>query len=454
MVAASSPFGLSRAALDRRIQNQIPRNQVPRKRHTPYSAPKDTVRVIPKHVVRPKPKPKADIPTKNIHTSRVHQSRPRDVHQSRPEKRGTNRTRPVATSSDGVNQWSARRILASRPHPFDASRTLYKVQWETTWEDANNINDLIAAEWKEAVRDGSTFEFKAKDGREWAVLKDATCLENDSEESQWEMWRAIRRNAVSHLEKDWVAGLQEGEFELASEEDAISARSILDGRWSEEVISATNILRATRDQISHEYRLLDTDMSLGSIKIRYVAGNQVWMVPQGDDHNVNRGKGITISVADLFRTLTPNPLQDLDANVFSTGDANLKYYRWCKTLKSLIQKAPFLFKSGTWLQLLAFLLIGSEAFRRELACAGVEVQDDWCQRSREYSMHMYYEQIVDDRATHEIQETFLNLRDFFRDLETNKDIPADSDSGEKVTVPGGDVEEDASVGGMNPDVLT
>ncbi|KAF2443137.1 hypothetical protein P171DRAFT_445637 [Karstenula rhodostoma CBS 690.94] len=413
MVAASSPFGISKAAIERRINNQIPR-----KRHTPYSVTKNTTRVTPKHVARPKPKPRYACSTGKIDRSRVP--------QNRPEKRGANRTRIVGTGSDGISQWSARRILASRPHPFSPSKTLYKVQWETTWEDASGVNGLAATEWKEAVHEGGTFGFKARDGSEWTVLKDATCLENDSEDSQWEMWRAIRRNAVSEAEGGWFSGLKDGEFVFASEEDTTKARCTLGERWSEEEILATNVLRATWDQVKNDSELLETDIPLGSTKVRFIAQIDPWMLSEGDENHLDQEKQIGFSVAEIFRALIPNPLQGLDDDAFSKGNAHSNHSRWCGTLKTLIRKVPFIFKGGTWLQLLAFLLLGSEAFRGELALAGIEVQDDWCQRAREYDMHMYYEQIVDNRAAHEIQETFLNLRDFFRDLESNKEMTVES----------------------------
>jgi hypothetical protein len=339
---------------------------------------------------------------------------------SRPEKRGTDRTRTAGPSSHGINQWSARRILASYPHPFNPSKTLFKVQWETTWEDVSKINSLAMAEWREAVHDGNTFGFKAQDGSEWTVLKDATSLENDSEESQWEMWRAIRRNVLKELDKDWFAGLTDGEFVFASEAGMMEVRDILQGRWPEENISAINVLQAVWTQVNNDPELLETNIPLGSTKLRFVAQLDPWMNVEDGNEESSEDQLNEFSVADIVRVRIPNPLEGLDDDTFSKGNVYSNYLQWCETLKSLIRSAPFMFKSGTWLQLLTLLVIGSENLRGELASVGIKVRDDWCQRAREYDMHMYYEQIVDDRSVHEIQETFLNLRDFFRDLSSDK----------------------------------
>ncbi|KAK7182442.1 hypothetical protein PSPO01_11440 [Paraphaeosphaeria sporulosa] len=408
MVAASSPFGMSKAALERRMHNQIPR-----KRHTPYTAAKSAARLTPKHVVRPFSKRNTGSDSKNPSASRGR--------KSKPEKRGTNRTRIVGTSSDRISQWSARRILASRQHPFNPSKTLYKVQWKTTWEDASEVNGLVAAEWREALNEGSTFGFKARDGSEWIVLKDTTCLENDSEDSQWEMWRAIRRNAVKELEQDWAAGLKDGEFIFASEEDTTRIKYILGERWSEEM-SATSILRATWAELHCDFGFTESDILLGDTKVRFIAQIDQYMISEKEKNYSDQENRMAFSVADIFKTLTPNPLQGLEDDAFSQGNVHSNYSQWFGALKALIRNAPFMFKGGTWLQFLAFLLLGSEAFRAELALAGIEVQEDWCQRAREYNIHMYYEQIVDDRSAHEIQETFLNLRDFFRDLQLNNEL--------------------------------
>jgi hypothetical protein len=80
-----------------------------------------------------------------------------------------------------------------------------------------------------------------------------------------------------------------------------------------------------------------------------------------------------------------------------------------------------MFRTGTWTQLFALLLLGSNNFEAELASVGIEVKDDWCMRAKEYAMHMYYDWIVDDRPIHDIQETFLSLRDFFRGLKSDDD---------------------------------
>lgn len=417
MVGPSSPFGMSKAALERRMNNQIPR-----KRHTPYPVSKTSTRTPTKHVARPKPKPMSA----KIHTKRLLSLESR----SRPEKRGANRSRVPGTRGHGIDQWSARRILAARPHPSIPLKTQYKVQWETTWEDSSAITGLAAIEWKEAVHDNNTFEFNARDGSVWTVLKDNTSLENDSEDSQWEMWRAIRRNATLELEQDLFAQLGDKDFEFASEVDRQEVVEALSERWQKEDMCAKNILRTAWAQCSNDLEVVKTDVPLGHINVRYLAQLDPW-VDEDEEEDGDEDEKTACStgsqrsahkVVEIIQAILPNPLEGLHDETFSKGAAHSNHTRWCAAIRVLICKVPFMFKSGTWMQLLAFLLLGSEPFQKSLLSVGIKVQDDWCQRAKEYDMHMYYDRIVDNRSTHEIQETFIHLRDFFRDLKPDRPI--------------------------------
>lgn len=389
-------------------------HQLPRKRHTPHPPSKASARPLPKHVARPKPKPASTRTPAKPRTSRNH--------HPRPEKRGTNRTLIPGANIRGINQFSARRILASRPHPSSPLKTQYKIQWETTWEDSSTITGLASVEWKEAVREGSTFDFKASDGSVWTVLKDATCLENDSDDSQWEMWRAIRRNAVQEVEKDWFGGLREDDYAFANEKAEREAREALGGRWEEEDICAKNVLRAAWSRGRYGSDVCETDALLGGIKVRYLAQLDPWVDGDGDElaEDFHEGHRSVYTVEEIVCSIQPNPLENLGDETFSKGAVYGNCVVWRKTLENMIRKTPFMFRSGTWMQLFAFLMLGSESFREILNSVGIAVQDDWCQRAKEYDMHMYYDQIVDNRSPHDIQETFINLRDFFRDLKAER----------------------------------
>lgn len=94
------------------------------------------------------------------------------------------------------------RILASRRKPGDPSVSEYKVQWDTSWEEASTIKGFAVEDWNQAINDDETFVYLAQDGGEWEVLKDSHCLENDSEDSQWETWVAIRRKAIAETRKN------------------------------------------------------------------------------------------------------------------------------------------------------------------------------------------------------------------------------------------------------------
>lgn len=405
MVVAASPFGLSRVALDRRLNTQIPRK---RAAHIPH-----LIRHTG-HIAKPTARPRPKITSHK----RLRKRDLQYVPEVRPEKRGTDRTRIADQTC--LSQLSARRILASRTHPEDASVTQYKVQWETTWEDSMKVTGLAAEEWKEALNNGDTFEFRTQGGDDWTVLKDSTCLENDSEESQWEMWRAIRRNAVQEIEKDWFAGLKDGDFVFVDEAATMDLRNTLGDGWHDEQVTTKNILRTAWQAVHQNPELLSTNIAFGNIRLQFIAQLDPWMAE--DTKEAGTSKRPSLTVADIIRALVPNPLESLEENTFSKENANNSYQHWREVVQSLIQKAPFLFKSGTWTQLFSFLILGTQTLETELASNGIVVLEDWCQRAREYDMHMYYERIVDNRSTHDIQETFLNLRDYFRGVAADSAI--------------------------------
>lgn len=112
------------------------------------------------------------------------------------------------------------------------------------------------------------------------------------------------------------------------------------------------------------------------------------------------------------------PFEALDEETFTQPHSVYLAYRYCRyTIENLIRRAAFLFRTGTYAQLFAILILGVESFNTALAGAGINVEDDWCRRAREYDLRMYADRIHDNRPAHEIQETFLNLRKFFRGLQ-------------------------------------
>ncbi|PVI05497.1 hypothetical protein DM02DRAFT_610519 [Periconia macrospinosa] len=391
---------LSKAAAEHRRNNQIPRKR-------PQGS-SQSYRQVPR--VRKAP-PKKD-------------QKKRAVSNVLPQPlRGENRKVVPGNTGDS---WPVRRIIASRQRPGDPSVLEYKVQWETSWEEASTIVGPAVAYWKEAQRADETFVYRAKGGAKWTVLKDEAKDENDHEDMQWDMWVAIHRNVLAEIEKDWLDGLADDDFEFAESNGRVA---LAPGR---EGLSALATLRtAWKDSRAHPH-LLDHEILYGDVKIRYIGQ----LDPRCEEAIRNPIHRHALPICTIVRALQSHNLSDLDVNTFCRSkDAHTSCKYWCDILYKLIASAPFIFRSGTWIQLLALLLLSGDDFRNHLEGVGVKVDEEWPSRAREYAMHMYYETIMDDRAPHDIQETFFCLREFFRNLTPDED----EQPNEEVESPAGSV---------------
>ncbi|KAF2636881.1 hypothetical protein P280DRAFT_521789 [Massarina eburnea CBS 473.64] len=378
---------LSKTAADRRRANQIHRK---RPANVPY------LPALPSKVKKSTPHPLMNEPI---------------AHLQQP--RGENRLN--LPGPNGGN-WAVRRILASRRSPSDQSTIEYKVQWETSWEPASKIHGPALEEWNAAVEDHDTFEFRAKQGGKWCVLKDETAGENDHEDMQWDMWVAIHRNVVEEVTKYWLAGLNEEDFQYKNRKESKKAMYDAERNHLKAPTSALAALQGAWNDLRENPNLRDEQIVYGDVHICYLD-----KLDPHSDEGISRSSRTAFPIASIIRVLHSNPFAHLDVKMFTRDhDTCAAYTHWCSVLRNIIHVTPFMFKAGTWMHLFALLLLGGEIMTAELAAVGIAVEEDWPMRSREYDMHMYYEQIVDNRAPHEIQETYLSLREFFRELKPDE----------------------------------
>jgi hypothetical protein len=395
-----SVTGLSKAAANRRRAHQIP----PRKRPTQLSLPMLTSRIISRPAASTRPR-------KESAKAKIQKL----DHQS-SQQRGETRDTFARCNSNLV----ARRILASRHKPTDPSIVEYKIHWETSWEVASTIQGPVLKKWQEALDDKETFTYKSQEGGKWTVLKDSHEMENDSEDMQWEMWLAIRRNVIEEAKKNWFAEMPELDLVFANNEEETRAFYQAQENDLMEPTSALAMFQSAWQALSQNPLLPETGISYGDIRVLFIAQ----LDPAYNDESNTSGvmQRPILTVAETIRYIHSVPFDNLDEQAFnrSRGTYN-NYTHWRTIVRQFIRVAPFMFKTGTWMQLFASLLLGGSILQAELAAVGIEVQDDWCARAREYGMHMYYDRVVDQRPTHDIQETFLNLRDFFRELAPEDD---------------------------------
>ncbi|KAF1960830.1 hypothetical protein CC80DRAFT_544226 [Byssothecium circinans] len=391
-------------ALSKRVAECRSAHQIPRNRPAHLPPPRTPATKIRKPVARPlkkKPLPKPEL---------------QNLQQPRGENR-INGPRPNGAA------WSIRRILASRRSPSEHSILEYKVQWDTSWEDASNIKGLAVNEWNEALDDGGTFEFRDRNGDKWTVLKDETGGENDHEDMQWDMWVAIHRNVREEFGKNWLDGVREADFEYGDGEQEKRAVYEAKRHGLREPTSALDTLRTAWKDLGDNPQLRDDEILYAAVHIRYTDRLDSHVDPRKDKSSARP----TLPISTIVRTLHSDPFDRFDVKMFTRDHdtcAAFEHYR--SVVCDLVHTTPFMFKAGTWMNIFALLLLSGDNMTAELAKVGIMVEDDWAMRMREYDMHMYYEQVVDNRAPHDIQETYLCLREFFRELK-----PEDEDEGDQ-----------------------
>jgi hypothetical protein len=388
------PTGLSKAGVIPRRNHQVPRKrptQIPLSTSPPRSINGSSSPSILKK--RPGMPPKRNFESYPLHI------------------RGEDRNTVPGTNKNPT----VRRVVGSRRKPTDPAVVEYKIQWNTSWEDTSAFRGVAVQEWQDALEGKETFTFKAQDGRKWTVLKDSHERENDSEDMQWEMWLAIRRKVSQEAKKDWFVGMHEMDFIFANDEEEMKASHEAGKRGLPQPACALAVLQAAWSNISQSCFSKDAEMLYGDVRVLFIAQ----LDPACNDATSIEMHRPTLTVAEIVCLIHAAPFSGLDEQAFNKSDAACTYknlIHWRGVTKQLIQQAPFVFRTGNWMQLLALLLLGTETFEAELSAVGIEVQSDWCMRAREYAIHMYYDLINDDRPIHDIQETFLSMRQFFREL--------------------------------------
>lgn len=407
-----TPVGLSKATIEYRRTHQIP-----------CKRPTQMAPLQPK----PKPKPK---PAPSCSGQSSHRPKPKKARLGTQEMTPNNgahieerqgHNRSAIAGSSGTSTRPIRRIIGSRQKPGDPSTVEYKVQWDTSWEDSSTITGRAIKEWNDAIFEDQIFTYYAQDGSRWEVLQDSHATENDSEDLQWEMWTAIHRNAVEETETDWLTAMEAEDFAFTDVEDRTKAEQVAARYGMKRPGSALEVLQTAWNDVRDFPVQPDDGIVFGDVNVRFLG--RLDRRYNDDNGGIQRP---SVAVGNIICAVRSNPLGDLHENAFSQDHGTYENCeRWRQVTRDLIRTAPFMFKKGTWMQLFAFLLLGSEALVVELESVGVRMKDGWTQHAREYAMHMYHDHIVDDRPIHDIQETFLNLREFFRDLEPDVNAKAE-----------------------------
>ncbi|KAF2684279.1 hypothetical protein K458DRAFT_388744 [Lentithecium fluviatile CBS 122367] len=149
------------------------------------------------------------------------------------------------------------------------------------------------------------------------------------------------------------------------------------------------MLQTAFQDLSQNPHRPDDEILYGGIRVLFIA--QLDPSYYDEHRSTYKMHRPSLNVAETIHLIDSIPFGNLDEQAFNKSHGNYDNFTyWCEVLKHLIRKAPFMFKTGTCIQLFASLLLGGELLQAELAAVGIE-------------------------------ETFLNLRDFFRGLKPDQD---------------------------------
>ncbi|KAF2705486.1 hypothetical protein K504DRAFT_493935 [Pleomassaria siparia CBS 279.74] len=339
------------------------------------------------------------------------------------EKPGDDRNEtPQNVPTKPNESWEIESIVASRMKDSNPRIKEYKVKWHTSWEEASSLRKPhggVAVEAFNATPD--RFDYIARDGRVWNVLPDSHSWQNDSDELQWEMWKAIRRNVIKDVKKDWFDDMDDGDFDwsITAQRDA---RRNAGKHGIDTPETPLDALKTAHAELRANPDLSDDDLLYGNVHVQFTGRFDTQSDPKGSVEK--RG---TFTIGKAVRAITAGVFDDLAEDEFARAGAYDRLQVWKKTVRELIFVAPFMFRDGTWVQLFALLILEGDDFIAQLNLAHIRTKADWNNYAREYGLQMYYDMIVDNRAPHDIQETFLNLHSYFTGLTPDKHRASERD---------------------------
>jgi hypothetical protein len=335
---------------------------------------------------------------------------------------------PAVDPRSDAKVWPVRRILATRKATkSNHSATQYHVEWDTTWEELSTLQNHKSALEDFNNDENTKFTYTDAKGIEWTVLSDDGPLENDSESAKWEMWQAICRHVKTEVCKNWFMGMKDDrdpetgrkfsnrDFDI-SESEFRKAKKIANDQGKKLPTSALEILKYTYEQL--DLGASTNSLLYGDIEVKFIG-----RIDYRNDKALEYA-GKSIAVRETVGRIFAGAFDDIDENVFTRKADTYGRARGCRDeIQKLIGDAPYMFRPGSWVLLFALLIYGGDKLRelmKDEACLRTEA--NWNNYSREYSLQMYYEHINDNRPPHAIQETFLTLRTFFRELEPEKEL--------------------------------
>ncbi|KAF2029716.1 hypothetical protein EK21DRAFT_112587 [Setomelanomma holmii] len=329
---------------------------------------------------------------------------------------------PRLTIADRVipPKYKVRRILAERPTTGRVRKqrkavTEFLVEWLPTWQLSTTLGkgkDSVEAEWRTLKTKRMTF-----DHEKVTYLHDDNLTENDNARQHRAMaeflFKKVRqelgiRKDGSYADWDVEGGfplkeiIKTAEWEFADADEAARAARLTGRNMN---ITAGMVLRR-----SLRYMRDGQDSRFVDIRVRYLGQVDSNIKSTTEGRPTRTTRQILQPMCDpIFKTLDPDNWEEED--VCKEDIAALVDLIW-----DLTENAPFVF-ANDWLMFFSRLFLASGDIGDLLQDSGVHLGENWQARTRDRFILKYrLANEDDDRTPHDIQETYLTLRDMIQDV--------------------------------------
>lgn len=322
-------------------------------------------------------------------------------------------------------RYKIRRILGERQN---GGKTEYLLQWLPSWETVGVIGagkQVILDEWTEHRKSKETFEFKHKtsDATEttYHMLRDDVSTENDNEEMLRQMFEAVMEKVKGLMapQTDWTEEFKEGEWAFETGQETKANR--IARSESARLPTATSILRNTYREMKNLYdtetmpeNFDDDTLKYGSIHLHYLGQIDITKPKKGAAAKHSRSSN---SAWEIVLPLFQQGMQDIDAESMTNKKHFERHFNWLQWwVEEAVAFAPYVLKNPWFLLLVRIFLTSDdlEPFLKEMT--GITLSDDWSSVSRDHLIATYLNEVdFEFRCPHDVQDTYLHLRDFFQD---------------------------------------
>jgi hypothetical protein len=319
-----------------------------------------------------------------------------------------------------------RRILGEKKKK---GRTQYLIDWFPSYVPAAYMKDAKKElkEWEAFKRSEDSLKLVFNYGDQ-TLLRDDVESANNSEQMQRLMFETVlemvkkelgitidvkgRTTRVSRAEE--LFSDTEWRFSVGNKEKALKiAKSTGDRKIMPAVLLINTYLQCLTHLQEGANDINEMDLPYGKIKLKYTG--QLDSVMRKDQNITIRRD---LSIIDILEPIFFSIFENMNAEKFTDEGCynNAKMLR--HRLRHVCKFAPFLLQRP-WILFLTRIFVPSDNLVPLLQDGPhIKVKEDWPDRSRDIMMHMYRDEndTREYRAPHDIQETYLHLRDLFEEI--------------------------------------